>query len=288
MKIAICFFGITRSVRHTLPSIEQNIYTPCRDKGEVRVFAHFFDQTRVISKRSRENVKLDPNEHRLLKIDDLQLEAPEGCLEEHGFEQLKAFGDTRRDGFQSLRNLTCALHSLSRVATHALAWQPDIFVFVRPDLRYHESLRDILNQAISGDLKGAVIPDWQHWRGGLNDRFAICTTQAAAEAYAMRVHKMRSYCEYFQEPLHAESLLRYVMENERINIYPTSVKASRIRADGRLKNEHFGPSKADRFKTAIRQTRRKFRGRDGWLSLNYGPRLASDGDPQSEPREFSA
>ena len=62
-KIAICFFGITRSLKYTIGSIEENILNPARTLGDVRVFAHFFNQERVENSRSRESTALDRSEY---------------------------------------------------------------------------------------------------------------------------------------------------------------------------------------------------------------------------------
>lgn len=269
MKIAICFFGITRSLNHTIHSIKTNVLEPAKAIGEVKVFAHFFDQERVESKRSREFINLDRTEHVLLSPDVLRLEKPYKCIDLYDFEGLKSFGDTRRDGFQSLRNLVHALHSLKSVTEIALDWNPDLVVFVRPDLEYHDSLFDSLTTAALTKGDYIFIPNWQHWRGGLNDRFAICTSANSAKAYGTRADAMLSYCQHFGEALHSESLNRYALENENIGIRFMDVRASRVRAGGCVKNEIFGRSYSDAAKTWVRTQWRGFRGKNSWVSNEY-------------------
>ena len=259
-KIAICFYGITRSLPHTIESIERNIIAPCRKLGEVRVFAHFFQQDRVENKRSRENVALNLDDYKLLNADVVELEQPDLCLESYDFESLKRFGDARRDGFMSLRNLIHALHSMKRATRLAQEWSPDVVLVVRPDLEYHESLGPYVQAAMERADDHIVIPDWQHWRGGLNDRFAICKGSAATDAYAMRGDLITAYCTHFKEPLHPESLVRFVLERANISVDYMPVRATRIRADGRAKNEHFEPSRVDAIKTGLRNIRRRLRG----------------------------
>jgi hypothetical protein len=43
-KIAICIFRITRSLTFTIQNIVENVITPARELGEVKIFLHFFDQ----------------------------------------------------------------------------------------------------------------------------------------------------------------------------------------------------------------------------------------------------
>jgi len=269
MKIAVCFYGLTRSLKHTMVSIDKNVLEPARNLGDVRVFAHFFDQERIENTRSRESSVLDRDEHRLLGAHNLELEKPDACLMQHDFEELKEFGDTRRDGFSSLRNLVHALHSLKKVTETALAWEPDIVIFARPDLMYHDSLESYVADAVNAPDPCIYIPDWQHWRGGYNDRFAICTSPQSALAYGTRVDRMLDFCRYFREAVHSESLNRFVLDNEGIEVRLMDARASRVRADGRIKKERFGCSKSDTVKTFIRQMVRRLRGTHEWVSNSY-------------------
>lgn len=104
-KIAICFFGITRSLKFTISSIEKNILKPAHALGEVRVFCHFFVQTEIDNPRSGEKGLLRQDEHTLLNPSWLELEEPDQCLAMHGFAELKTWGDSWGDDFRSLRNL---------------------------------------------------------------------------------------------------------------------------------------------------------------------------------------
>lgn len=47
-KVAVCFFGLTRSLRWTLPSIEKRLLGVLRDSGmKVEVFLHTYDLLEV-------------------------------------------------------------------------------------------------------------------------------------------------------------------------------------------------------------------------------------------------
>lgn len=261
-KIAVCFFGITRSLKFTHQSIKDNVLAPARASGEVKVFAHFFNQKIVRNRRTHEDSELDLNDRSLLPLDFLDIEEPDECLDLYDFDLLKNYGDTRRDGFQSFKNLVHALHSQKRVGLAALSWKPDLVIFARPDLLYHDSLGAVLNDIEKDNLDniispGVTIPDWQHWRGGYNDRFAICAGQAAISAYSQRVDMMHRYCIEMREPIHSESLLRYSLNRAGISVSYMPVRASRVRANGRVQAENFGESKIDHIKTCIRKARRK-------------------------------
>lgn len=91
---AVCFYGITRSLKYTLPSIENNIIRPARQHGNVVVLAHFFNQSRIDNPRSGERGSLDTDEHRMLQADHCMIEEPEACLETWRFSELKPYGDS--------------------------------------------------------------------------------------------------------------------------------------------------------------------------------------------------
>ncbi|MBE1290330.1 MAG: hypothetical protein GJ679_10055 [Rhodobacteraceae bacterium] len=237
MKIAICFFGITRSLTHTIGSIERNILAPARDLGEVRVFAHFFRQAVIDNPRSGERGTLKQDEHQLLSSDWLELEEPGNCLYERDFEGLKKFGDTWKDDFRSLRNLVHQLHSLDQVTRAALAWNPDIVVFARPDLEYHDNLEPCLQVRSAAPL--VQLPSWQHWGQGYNDRFAVAMRPSAAMAYGSRIGLAHRFCHEMNRPLHAELLVRYGLETNAVKTKLISARATRVRSNGIWAEESF-------------------------------------------------
>ncbi len=236
-RITVCFFGITRSLRYTQASIEANILEPARNLGDLRVCAHFFKQTQIDNPRSGEAGQLDTEEYQLLSYDNLELEAPDACLEQNGFEALKTFGDEWDDEFRSLRNLVHQLHSLNRVTEAALAEASDVVLFCRPDLLYFDSLGSAIERSLAAPKPLVQLPWWQSWRGGVNDRFAIINGRDAVAAYGKRIEQALPYCTSHQAPLHAERLLADALRDQ--DVREVGLRASRMRFDGTLKFEEF-------------------------------------------------
>lgn len=237
--IAVCFFGITRSLRFTLPSLEAHVLAPARALGPVRIYAHLFRQERIDSPRSREAVALDPEEYRLLGADRLELEAPGACLDRWQFEALKAHGDFWRNGFSSLSNLVHQQHSLHRVSSMVLEdGDIDICLFIRPDLRYHDTLAPVLERAAKAPAGTVFLPKWQPWFG-CNDRFAIAVGDRAIAAYGQRAEDALAYCRDRQAPLHSERMLKYRLDRCGIGVRRIPQRASRVRADGTEMAEDF-------------------------------------------------
>lgn len=248
-KVAVCFYGITRSLSHTAASIERNILAPARRQGDLRVYAHFFLQRQIEDQRSGESGTLDLEEHRLLPIDWLRLEEPDLCLEERGFSDLKAYGDSWDNGFRSLRNLVHQLHSMDAVTTAALAEGAEVCLFCRPDLRYHDSLGPALRRALRHDNL-AQLPYWQPWTG-LNDRFALCSGPVAIAAYGQRIRVAEQFCRDLGGPVHSEQLVKYALERARVPVRQIAARATRVRLDGTERYEDFWPPRLGEAKRRV-------------------------------------
>jgi len=236
-RIAVGFFGITRSLKWTLPSIQENIIEPARQLGQVRLFAHLYQQDHIENPRSGENNPVDPNEYQLLNCDEVQLESPGACLTTANYEWILSHGDAFKDGGKSLANLIHQLHSLQQVGRMIDEWKPDVVVIARPDLMYHDSFYQVIKRNIGHRWLEINVPDWQ-WYGGINDRFAICGSPAA-RIYSQRIALIPNYLRDSGGPLPAERFLRYALN--QYGVYPRSaaLRASRVRSTGEIVKENF-------------------------------------------------
>ena len=236
-RIAIGFFGLARSLTWTLPSIQQHVLEPAEQLGETRLFAHLYQQTHISNPRSGENNVLDPDEYKRLNCDEVLLEAPGECLKDADYEWILSQGDAFDDGGKSLSNLIHQLHSLDRLGDMIERWSPDIVVLIRPDLQYHDSLGPLIKKHIHLSPEAISVPDWQ-WYGGVNDRFAICGSEAY-KAYAHRIRLIPSYLKKTGGPLPAERFLRFCLNQHGLCPEAVHVRASRIRANGQKVDENF-------------------------------------------------
>lgn len=236
LRIAIVFFGITRSLRFTLDSIRRNLIDPARAlTPHVRLVGHFYDQAQINNPRSGEVGPLDPEEYRLLELDAVEREAPGPGLDAYPVEALKRNGDYWTNKFRSFGNLLLQLHSLRRATTLAQAERPDIVVFARPDLYYHNSAAPWLDELAASPDSQVLVPDWALW-GGLNDRVALVRGEGAIAAYGRRAEVMQDYCADGRM-LHSEMLLQFAVRDYPVRMIP--LYASRVRCDGRVVLEDF-------------------------------------------------
>lgn len=251
-KIAVALYGLPRASSLTLPSIQANILEPAKRLGELEVRYHFLEQRCVDNPSTGEDAALSLENYRLFEPFIGDLESPDGIPELHGFERIKVYGDAWDNGFKSLRNILLQLHSLKHVTTQVLDLGPDIVVFARPDLLYHDSFESDLRSALSGPKKLAYIPHWQ-WCGGYNDRFCIVGKEAI-EAVGCRVNMIEKYLSELQRPLHAERLLQFTIDQMRVKVCPVNLHASRVRVGGIVHQEKFKkPALLRRIKWQIRE-----------------------------------
>lgn len=236
-KIAICFFGITRSLKHTLPSIVDNIISPSRSIGIVKMYCHFFKLKTINNPRSGESIELDINEYKLLQADNVKLDEPDFFLEQEWFEKIKSFGDSFNDGHRSTKNLLNQLYSLKQSTLMAVNDGADIVIFARPDLVYHDSLLSIISEAASYRGNRVYVPCWQNW-GGMNDRFAVAVGKDSILKYGSRYDQIEKFCKVTQSALHSEKLLKFAIGND-VNVMKVRHRASRMRANGEMKEEIF-------------------------------------------------
>jgi hypothetical protein len=260
MKIAICFYGIIRSLNLTYPSIRENIVIPARELGDVRIFTHLFEKRYIKNKHSEEDGETDFNEHSKLESDHITIEKPQDCLNIYPMGAIKEFGDAFDDGYQSLENLIHQLHSLKIVTNDALEWGADIVLFCRPDLEYHDSIKKYVKAAVKSDNKSYIlIPDFVNRPDRLNDRFSLCVGRDAISSFGLRVNNIIEFCESKCEPLHSEKFLAYVLEREGIPVKFMRVRATRVRVNGSKFNENFESYKTFKRKKLIKKIKRRIK-----------------------------
>lgn len=258
MKIGIGFFGIPRNTDLVFPSIQENILLPASKLGVVQPRFHLFKQTHVINPRSKENDQLAESQYHQFESFDGELQLPDDVAESHGLKEIMARGDAWGDNGRSLRNLLLQLHSLNRVTLQLEALSPDVVVFVRPDLRYHQSFETGLRFMLKSGEFCVRLPFWQ-WAGGYNDRFAVCG-RAAFAVYGKRIEQIRAYLDaYPSRPLHAERLLAFALNTAHIAVRRLKVRATRVRVNGQEVCEDFSRVNANRLiRWGFRETKKFF------------------------------
>ena len=243
-KISICFFGITRDLEKTFPSIEKNIIHPAMKYAEVKVFCHFYDLKEIDNVRSQEKQKLVNNNWHLFKANKLVSEEPNLIFKNYSLDNIRKFGDDFNDDYKSIKNLIHQLFSLKKVYEISKSNDSDLTIFVRPDLYYWDSFEKYIYDLINSKKDYIAIPNWQLHKG-LNDRFAICTSDYASYIYSNRLEEINNCLLYTKRSLNSEFLLLYSVSKSKAKALLLDIKASRVRVNGKIVSESFFMKKSD-------------------------------------------
>ncbi len=106
----------------------------------------------------------------------------------------------------------------------------DIVLYTRSDLWFFNQLDLAEVQQVLNSSKVIFTPDFDDW-GGLNDRFSF-GHPAAMHAYGSRLSLVEQYIQ--TAPLQAEHFLKYALESKQLNVRPSSIRFTRVRAPGEI------------------------------------------------------
>ena len=246
-KISICFYGITRDLSITYPSIKKNIIDPAKKYADVKIFCHFFKNEYISNRRSGESKVKAKNNWEILKADKIIYEKPNIFLKNINLD-IHKLDDFYGDDHQSIKNLFHQLYSLDKVFKLSKAFKSQLTLFIRPDLFYWESFEDVIKENLTTLKDYIIIPNWQSYNG-LNDRFSICCSFYSASIYSGRINQISNFLKDTSHKINSEELLYYSIYKSNSKIKIIGHKASRVRSNGLMKNEKFETGK---FRSQIR------------------------------------
>jgi hypothetical protein len=240
MRVAVCFYGITRCLQKTLPSIEESLFGPLLAAGvDLSVFLHCLTMESVTNERSGElDCQLDPNEWRMLcPAGPNALAEPQEAVDEKlEHEIYRKQPDPWGDGYVSMKNHVRALYSQAR----ALELVPsplsfDAIISARPDILYPQPFDP--KWVPFGVKKPTIcIPAFGTF-GGLNDRFAV-GSPAAMVRYMLRGHDYRalhlSSAPGQHKKLTGEKFLAKWVKERRLKVRRLEWTFARMRANGEI------------------------------------------------------
>lgn len=239
-RYALCFFGLTRSLRYTHHSLNTRIFQKLlQENVKYDIYLHTFNRQTISNPRSGEfNVTLDPEEWKLLLphkyvMDDNELF--EISVIEPLMSVLLRHGDPWNElpPHSSIRNFLKQLYSIYRVTNLWIHQEQnyDLIFYLRPDVWFFNDINLIdIREALQAVQPVIYVPNFHHW-GGINDRFAFGSPKVM-KLYGSRYLQAINYSQYF--PLHAETFLRYFLDYNGIVVRMTDILFERVRSNGVL------------------------------------------------------
>ena len=117
MKIALAFWGLTRSLKYTIESINEKILNILKKHNiEYKIFMHTWTVNSVYNNtRSKEaNIKLDNEEYKLLSPDYIEIHDQDEFKKNVKFNAFRTHKDPWNTKYETVDNFICAMFSKSR------------------------------------------------------------------------------------------------------------------------------------------------------------------------------
>ena len=234
-KVAIIFFGLTRSLPDTIDAMHQYMFQPILDAGmEYDIFMHTYVIHGEYKNRwSEENIKeYDNEQYKLLNPKYFLSEIQEEVLKEihldDYFTKLESW--TGFDGPLTcflIRNMILALRSKKKI-TEVLEEHIDEYDYVmitRPDLKFTAPIpwQDIIGKLTDTNI---VIPS-QEWWAGCNDKVCICKPNIGLYVGKLSDHLL----EYStKKSIVSERYFKDMLDALDIDIIPCELQFDTVRA----------------------------------------------------------
>jgi hypothetical protein len=234
MKISIGFFGITRSLKYTIKSINENILDILKENNiEYDIYIHTYYLTNYKNIRTGEilnDYEIDNEEYKLLNPDFVEIDNQENVKKKINLSLYRTHKDPWETNYNSVDNFILAQYSKLRLTKMIYESRKnyDYILFMRPDCLYINKL-PIYDFNLIND-NSIIIPNF-HLYGNIpfNDRFCISnknTYKIYGEVFDLLLDISKN------KPLHSETILGEIMSNNKLNIIKIPFLFSRVRFNG--------------------------------------------------------
>ena len=239
MKIALAFWGITRSLKFTIDSIKEKIFKALRKNNiEFNVFIHTYKLNNYVNMRTGEkNKNVNNDEYKLLTPHFIKIDEQSEISKKLNLTRYRRHPDPWGTNYNSVDNFILAMYSKSKVTRMIKRSKIDFdyIVFLRPDVRYLDDLKnDFFNKVNNNTI---CIPNFHLYPlYKFNDRFCICNKNTYIQ-YGDIFDKLLSLSE--RQSLHSETIIGQLMNECKINVIRIDFRFLRVRCDGKAEKIDF-------------------------------------------------
>lgn len=237
MKVALCFWGLTRSLKYTIHSINKYILQIFKEKKiEYKIFLHTFrfDSNYHNPRAYETNIVLDFDEYKLLNPDYVEIEDQDEVKTNIGMHKYRKLPDPWESDYVSVDNFICAMYSKKQVGimVENCDMKFDYIVYLRPDVKY-STYFDVKYFSLTNQYS-VCTPNF-HLFPKMNDRFCLLTANNLKQYYSL-FDEMYKYS--LSNPLHSERFQYHIINNVyKWKIYYIPFYFNRVRANGAELND---------------------------------------------------
>jgi hypothetical protein len=238
MKVALAFWGLTRSLKQTYPTIQRHIFDVLK-KHDINytVFLHtYYVTTPYTNPRSKEfNLTLDNEEYTLLNAHYVQREDQDAVKQSLNLPQYRTHPDPWNSNYTMVDNFVLAMYSKKQLGKliESSGESFDYVLFLRPDVQYVNDFSPAwFQQATSTQL---CVPEFHCFSFKFNDRFALATQENAIK-YSQLFNEMLEYSKH--HTLHSETMnYWYVTTKLNLSVAYLPFYFNRVRANGQVSKD---------------------------------------------------
>jgi hypothetical protein len=229
--VALCFWGLTRSLKYTLQSIEENIFSALKKNNVIYdIYLHTYTLSSFyVNKRAKEEGELDFNEYTLLSPNFVRIDNQDEVKKMLKLEEYRTFPDPWQTNYETADNSICASWSkfqLSSMIRESGKKYKNI-IFLRPDVRFISPFNINYLSLCTDNI--FFTPDF-HQFGGLNDRFFLSTHKNGL-IYGDAFLYLKMYSKV--KDIHSEKyLLFYLCCINKLKNLPIKLYFNRVRMNG--------------------------------------------------------
>ena len=236
MKVALCFFGITRSLKFTIQSIEENIFNEFKNHDiDFDVIMHTYEINSTYRNTRTKEVceNVDNDEYKLLNPKYVKIEDQDIIKEQLNLKQYRTHRDPWNTKYNSVDNYLLGLWSKYQLVQMIQETENeyDYILYIRPDCKYVQPINVDWLKLVQDNV--IATPSF-HLYGthSLNDRFAICNSKN----YILYGNIFQSALEYSRKmPLHSETILgHHLCVLHKIKIEKVKFIFQRVRINGNI------------------------------------------------------
>mmetsp|Transcript_35902 Transcript_35902/g.56129 ORF Transcript_35902/g.56129 Transcript_35902/m.56129 type:complete len:407 (+) Transcript_35902:2277-3497(+) len=218
-RVAICYWGATRTLSETVKSHEKHIFTPLRDNElEYSVFIHkWHSQTAQQVWKTNVPIALEDDWKVLQPLDWKVEDQDEFKEKELDISKYYIQGEKNHKIWDKelLTNMVLALESLRRVTLLMLLSEEhfDAVIYVRPDALFFQDLPVQLLRLLN---ETSIVLPANHQYTGYNDRFAMGLLPHMCN-YGLRIKQLQAYRATYG-PIMSEKYLRFILDKHRFEV----------------------------------------------------------------------